>query len=161
MPSCNSFLDCLTCPLFFMLSYCPMSVFQSHPWNSLCHSLGLDLLLPGTSYICFLNFCLVVYILCSWGSPGKNTGVGCHFLFQWTTFCQNSSLWPIHLGWPNYRMSHSFIDLCKPLHLNKAVIHEGIILARLCSKSFKLGFSSMGTKNFQMYKLGFEKAEEP
>ena len=161
MPSCNSSLACLTCPLFLMLSYCPMSAFQSHPWNSLFHSLGLDLLLPGSNYICFLKFCLVVYILCSWGSPGKNTGVGCHFLLQWTTFFQNSSLSSIHLGWPNYSMVHSFIDLCKPLHHNKAVIHEGIMLARLCSKSSKLGFSSMGTKNFQMYKLGFEKAEEP
>ena len=35
------------------------------------------------------------------------------------------------------------------------------MLARRCSKSFKLGFSSMWTKNFQMYKLGLEKAEEP
>ena len=34
------------------------------------------------------------------GSPGKNTGVGCHFLLQWTMFCQNSSLWPFWLGWP-------------------------------------------------------------
>ena len=31
---------------------------------------------------------------------GKNTRVHCHFLLQWTIFCQNSSLWPIHLGWP-------------------------------------------------------------
>ena len=31
---------------------------------------------------------------------------------------------------------------------------------RLCSKFFKLGFSSMWTNNFQMYKLGLEKAEE-
>ena len=31
----------------------------------------------------------------------------------------------------------------------------------LCSKSFKLGFSGMWTKKFQMYKLGLEKAEEP
>ena len=37
---------------------------------------------------------------CPWGSPGKNTGVGCHFLLQWTMFRQNSSLWPVHLGWP-------------------------------------------------------------
>ena len=35
------------------------------------------------------------------------------------------------------------------------------ILVRLCSKSFKLGFNSMWTENFQMYKLGLEKAEEP
>ena len=35
------------------------------------------------------------------------------------------------------------------------------ILVRFCSKSFKLGFSNMWTENFQMYKLGLEKAEEP
>ena len=34
------------------------------------------------------------------GSHNKNTGVTCHSLLQWTTFCQNSPLWPIHLGWP-------------------------------------------------------------
>ena len=34
------------------------------------------------------------------------------------------------------------------------------ILVSLFSKSFKLGFISMWTKNFQMYKLGFEEAEE-
>ena len=34
------------------------------------------------------------------------------------------------------------------------------MLASLCSKSFKLGFSSVRTKNFQMHKLGLEKAEE-
>ena len=33
--------------------------------------------------------------------------------------------------------------------------------ASLCSKSFKLGFSSMWTENFQMYQLSLEKAEEP
>ena len=35
------------------------------------------------------------------------------------------------------------------------------MLVRLCSKSFKLGFSSMQTKNFQMYKLSLETAKEP
>ena len=35
------------------------------------------------------------------------------------------------------------------------------VLARLCSKSFKLGFSSIWTENFQMYKLGFKEAEKP
>ena len=34
-------------------------------------------------------------------------------------------------------------------------------LVRLCSKSFKLGFSSTWTDNFQMYNLDLEKAEEP
>ena len=35
------------------------------------------------------------------------------------------------------------------------------MLARLCSESFRLGFSSMWTKKFQMYKLDLEKVEEP
>ena len=35
------------------------------------------------------------------------------------------------------------------------------MLARLCSKSFKQGFRRNWTENFQMYKLGLEKAEEP
>ena len=35
------------------------------------------------------------------------------------------------------------------------------MLARLCSKSFKVDFSSVWTENFQMYKLGLEKAEKP
>ena len=34
------------------------------------------------------------------------------------------------------------------------------ILIRLCSNSFKLGFSTW-TENFQMYKMGFEETEEP
>ena len=46
---------------------------------------------------------------------GKNTEVVCRSLFQWTTFCQNSPLWPIHLGWPY--TAHSFIEL------DKAVVH--------------------------------------
>ena len=35
------------------------------------------------------------------------------------------------------------------------------MLERICSKSFKLGFSSTWTKNFQMHTLAFKEAEEP
>ena len=35
------------------------------------------------------------------------------------------------------------------------------MVARLCSKSFKLGFSSTWSENFQMYRLGFREAEKP
>ena len=44
---------------------------------------------------------LFAFSYCSWGSQGKNTEVVCHSLLQWTTFCQNSPPWPIHLGWPH------------------------------------------------------------
>ena len=37
---------------------------------------------------------------CSWGSLGNYTEVVCHSFLQWITFCQNSPLWPICLGWP-------------------------------------------------------------
>ena len=62
---------------------------------------------------------------CPWGSPGKSSGVGCHFLLQWTTLCQNSSLWPVHLEWPCTAIAHSFTELCKPPPRDKAVLHEG------------------------------------
>ena len=42
-----------------------------------------------------------------------------------------------------------------------AQLHSFHMLVRLCSKYFKLGFSSTCTENFQMYKLDLEKAEEP
>ena len=40
-------------------------------------------------------------------------------------------------------------------------LHSFHVLAGLCSKSFKLSFSSMWTKNFQTFKLDFKEAEEP
>ena len=43
---------------------------------------------------------LFAFSYCSWGSQGKNTEVVCHSLLQGTAFCQNSPLWPVHLGWP-------------------------------------------------------------
>jgi len=42
-----------------------------------------------------------------------------------------------------------------------AQLHSFHMLARSCSKSFKIGFNGIWTENFQMYKLGLEKAEEP
>ena len=41
-----------------------------------------------------------ITLLRPWDFPGKSTGVGCHFLLLWTTFCQKFSLWPIHLELP-------------------------------------------------------------
>ena len=41
------------------------------------------------------------------------------------------------------------------------LLHSFHMLARFCSKSFNPDFSSKWTKNFQMYKLDLEKAEEP
>ena len=42
---------------------------------------------------------LFAFSYCSW-SQSKKTEVVCHSFLQWTTFYQNSPLWPICLGWP-------------------------------------------------------------
>ena len=42
-----------------------------------------------------------------------------------------------------------------------AQLYSFNMLARQRSKSFKLDFSSTWSENFQMYKQGFKKAEEP
>ena len=39
-------------------------------------------------------------------------------------------------------------------------LYSFYMLVRLCSRPFKLGFKSTQAKNFQMYKLDFEEAEE-
>ena len=36
-------------------------------------------------------------LLCPWDSPGKNTGVGCHFLLQGIFLTQGLNLWLLHL----------------------------------------------------------------
>ena len=68
---------------------------------------------PGSSS---LASCQFAFSCCSQGSQGKNTEVVCHSLLQWTTFCQTSPLWPVHLGWPHTAWL-SFIEL------DKTVVH--------------------------------------
>ena len=59
---------------------------------------------------------LFAFSYCLWGSQGKNTEVVYQYLLQWSTFCQNSPPWPVHLRWP-YMVAYSFIEL------DKAVVH--------------------------------------
>ena len=64
-------------------------------WSPVAYWAPTDL---GSSSFSILSF---AFSYCSWGSQGKNTEVVCHSLLQWTTFCQNSPPWPVHLGWPH------------------------------------------------------------
>ena len=71
-------------------------------WNS--YSLLIILLFLHFPNNYAVNFSFYLYIsqpcsYCLWVFQGKNTGVGCHFLLQWTIFCQNSSLSPNHFEW--------------------------------------------------------------
>ena len=56
---------------------------------------------------------------------------------------------------------HSSPKKAKPKNAQITIqLHSFLMLARLCSKSFKLGFRTMWTENFLVYKLDLEKAEE-
>ena len=59
---------------------------------------------------------------------------------------------------PNSGIESGFLHCMQILY---QLSYKGSPIERLCSKSFKLGFSNMWTENFQMYKLSLEKAEEP
>ena len=45
-------------------------------------------------------------LLCPWNSPGKNTGVGCHSLFQGIFPTQRSNPGLLHCRWILYYLSH-------------------------------------------------------
>ena len=56
----------------------------------------------------------------------------------------------------------SFIPIPKKGNAIESSNYRTIVLiSHASSKSFKLGFNSTWTENFQMYKLDLEKAEEP
>ena len=100
--------------LFFAASDFTSITSHIHNWVLFLHWLHLFILsrviLPlisssilGTYWpgeFIFQGLTFFAFSYCSWGSQSKNTEVVCHSFLQWTTFCQNSPLWPIHLGWP-------------------------------------------------------------
>ena len=71
-------------------------------WSPVAYWAPTDL--GSSSFVSYL----FAFSYCLWASQGKNTEVVCHSLLQWTTFCQTSPPWPIHLGWP-YTAWLSFI----------------------------------------------------
>jgi len=63
----------------------------------------------------------VEYFLCSWNSPGKNSGVGCHTLLQVEIQTQ-----PIYISW------NSILWLLSGILQNKKKIQE-LVFSFLCS----------------------------
>ena len=59
-----------------------------------------------------------------------------------------------------WKRTFKFLDNCAHIQISRQLC-SFYMRVRLYSKSFKLGFSSTWTKNFQMYKLALENVEEP
>ena len=51
-------------------------------------------------------------LLCPWNSPGKNTGVGCHFLLQGIFLNQRSNQGLLHCRQILYQLSHQEVSPC-------------------------------------------------
>ena len=64
-----------------------------------------------------------VRLLCPWNSPGKNTGVGCHFLLQGIFLTQRSNPGLLHYRQILYYLNH------------QAVAHNWDLLAQLNFRS--------------------------
>ena len=52
------------------------------PGVSRCHDSLTCVCSVTQSYLFLIQWTVAARLLCSWDSPGKNTGAGCHFLLQ-------------------------------------------------------------------------------
>ena len=53
-------------------------------------------------------------LLCLWDFPGKNTGVGCHFLLQGIFLTQGSNLCLLHWQVGSFPLNHQGSPWCSP-----------------------------------------------
>ena len=74
------------------------------------------------------------FLYSSWGSHSKYTGVVCHSLLQWLTFCQNSPLWPIRLGCPCMAWLLASLSYASPFATTRQWSMKGINKSPLNSK---------------------------
>ena len=58
------------------------------------------------------------------GISQQYSGVVCHSLLQWTTFCQNSLLWPVCLGWPCMSWLVASLSYASPFAMPRQCRHE-------------------------------------
>ena len=73
----------------------------SHKEKSVSHSVMPDSLQPTKP----------ARLLCPWDSPGKNTGVHCHFLLQGISLIQGLNLCLLHCRQILYHLSHQVTQL--------------------------------------------------
>ena len=65
--------------------------------NSTLHCIGICAKYCSHIWLFVTPWTIATRILCPWHSPGKNTGVGCHFLLQGIIPTQRSNLSLLHL----------------------------------------------------------------
>ena len=84
----------------------------------------LDTFRPGGLIFWFHLFGLLYSL---WGSHCKYTGVVCHSILQRITICQNSLLWPVHLGWPYTARLIASLSYASPFTLTRQWSLKGVL----------------------------------
>ena len=89
-------------------------------------------------------------LLCLWDFPGRNTGVGCHFLLQGIFLTQASSLCLLHCRWIPYYcatgealLSELICFPCNPFSLSFGLIY--MILLIICNRLWSECFCPLKT----------------
>ena len=95
-----------------------------------------DVYVPSHVKLSAAPWTVATRLHCPWDSPGKNTGVGCHFLLQGTFLTQGSN--PCLLNWQadSLPLSHlgdnNNIDLIGVVRFNLVEAHKGFIISSIC-----------------------------
>ena len=100
-------------PPFYLGSFNTLSSLCFHPYSFvlgfLCIYIYMCLGVLSRSVVsdsCYPIDCSTARLLCSWDSPGKNTGVGCHFLLQGIFLTQESNLGLLHCRQTLYQLNY-------------------------------------------------------
>ena len=138
--------------------------FQESKWKQVCtviHSIWVF-----TFLFCLVNLkpihmimilCIYTYIILNYILLFSRMMLKC-----WTQYA--SKFGKFSSGHRTGKGQFSFQSQRQPMPKNvqtSALLHSSHTLAKQCSKFSKLGFNSMWTENFQMFKLDLEKAGEP
>ena len=90
---------------------------------------------------CFLVSYLFEFSYCLWCFCGKNTGVACHSLLKWATFCQNSSLWPVCLGWPCMSWLIASLSFASPFAMTRLLFMKASLYRHCPLKEVRVTFT--------------------
>ena len=102
-------------------------------------------------------------LLCPWGFPGENTGVGCHFLLQEIFPTQGSNPGLPHCRQTLYCLSHQgspekgSAKECSNCHTIALISHASKVMLKILQARLQ----QYVNHELQMFKLDLEKPEDP
>jgi len=80
---------------------------------------------------------LLAKIFCPWDSPGKHTGVGCHFFLQEIFLTQGSNLGFLHFRQTLYHLSHQGNSTIKGITCNLGCMKNELLFIKRYLESEK------------------------